>query len=349
MDKFHLQSALKLPSSRVLALRAIANKHLSIRKVRSVIIEVSFQAPSPQLAHDCVAEYLHYCDDYTSKNAVTSSRRTRLFIDTKVKENDLLIKEHERKLKAFLDSKGLMLMEAQPEVGGKILSDAAKAHYEAQAQAAAQRARLESLSARSNQAIEAARNDETSPIASSDPLVTQTQTNLARAQLELDQLELTMTSAHPKVIDARQKVEELRAQLAQRLQSAAQATESGKMPDLVSVAVAADSADALRDRQEKQFSDTVRSVRASAGLVVDQQLLKTNLESLLRRRELLLTEQARARIAEEQESLKLEVLDQPSLPDRHDWPKRSLLILMGAGIGLVLAAILNFWRSRPRK
>lgn len=177
----------------------------------------------------------------------------------------------------------------------------------------------------------------------------QTQTSLARAQLKLDNLEMTMTSAHPKVIEARRRVEELRGQLAQRLQSDAQATRAGEMPELVPVAVAADSADALRDRHEKVYSDTVQSVRASAGLAVDQQLLKTNLEGLLRRRELLLTEQARARIAEEQESLKLEVMEDPSLPDRHDWPKLSILLMMGAGIGTLLALAVNFWKSRPRR
>ena len=349
MDKFRLQTALKLPSSRVLALSQLTKKHLTVKKVKSIVIELSFRAPTAALARDCAAEYLRYCDEYTSKNAVTSSRRTRIFIDQKVKENSLQIANIQTRLSAFLNSNGMQVMQAHPEVGGRLLADVAMASFESEAQAAALNAKLESLTSRSTRALEAAQVNLTSPIASADPLVSQLQSNLVRAQLELDSLELTMTTEHPKVKEARLKVQTLTGQLETRLQSATIAASSDDASDLVFAAAAADSANALRDRQMRQYSDTVQEVKRNAHLVVLQKLLESQLESLLRRRELLSTEQTRARIAEEQESLKLEILDPPSLPDRYDWPRRSIWLVGGGLMGLLVAALWNVGQGWPRK
>jgi uncharacterized protein involved in exopolysaccharide biosynthesis len=345
IEKNSLQTELKLPKDLDKAISVVQKKSLVVRKIRTAVLEVSFKANRPDLAKACVEDYLSFCENYTSKNAVTSTRRTRLFIDTKIAENSKEIAAATGKLNAFLKENAPQILKSAPDVGGKILMEVSKARLDSEARAVAMEARLNALHSKSASALDEAASEILSPIVSQDPLASETQKSLVAAELELSRLEMTKTSAHPEVKVLRTRVQGLRAQLMNRIEDARRAVDAENSHDLLMASVESESAVALKNRLGEQLQAAEQSLRFNSELSVKQQMLQKNLESLLKMQELLNMERARARIAEEQDSLKLEMLDNPSLPIKPVWPKLSTLVLVGGLAGLLVGSVLALLRK----
>lgn len=216
---------------------------------------------------------------------------------------------------------------------------------DSEARAVAMEARLNALHSKSASALDEAASEILSPIVSQDPLASETQKSLVAAELELSRLEMTKTSAHPEVKVLRTRVQGLRAQLMNRIEDARRAVDAENSHDLLMASVESESAVALKNRLGEQLQAAEQSLRFNSELSVKQQMLQKNLESLLKMQELLNMERARARIAEEQDSLKLEMLDNPSLPIKPVWPKLSTLVLVGGLAGLLVGSVLALLRK----
>jgi uncharacterized protein involved in exopolysaccharide biosynthesis len=161
---------------------------------------------------------------------------------------------------------------------------------------------------------------------------------LAQAEAALAKAQAVFSDNHPDVIQARERVRELR-------QAAAKADPNSSIQQQVqanntAIASLKQSRDAAIAKENAAFAGQAR-----APAILEQASQLENQANALRDQykqvaDNLLKAEASARLADEQRGERLSLVDPANFPDHPQWPNRPLLIAAGAAAGIVLGIFL---------
>lgn len=161
---------------------------------------------------------------------------------------------------------------------------------------------------------------------------------LAQAEAALSKAEATYSDTHPDVIQARERVRELRL-------AASKSDGNSTIQEQIQANNAAIAS--LRQSRDQALAkaNSALAGQARAPAILEQASQLENQANALRDQykqvaDNLLKAEANARLADEQRGERLSLIDPANLPERPQWPNRPLLIGAGAAAGLVLGILL---------
>jgi len=161
---------------------------------------------------------------------------------------------------------------------------------------------------------------------------------LAAAETALAQARAMYSESHPDVVQARERVEELK-----------RVTQSSNAPSTIQQQIQANNTAIAQLRSQRDQAvakaNALVAIQARAPAILEQASQLANQANTFRDqyREVaanLLKAQGSARLASEQRGERLSLVDPPNLPDQPQWPNRPLLIAAGALGGIVLGILL---------
>ncbi len=290
----------------------------------------------PELARKILDELIKQYDIYTERAVLTSAKRQRIFLEKQIELGHERLKALEDKVALYQREHGLEIAVNQPEVQSQLLGGLLGEEIQAMSQFEAAQGLVDEFR-RLESSLLAKVEADTDFSSVSDPVALTLQAELSTAKLDLETQLLSRTEKHPEVQATRDRVLAAEQRLGSKLSSLRRASQEGLSSSaMIEAEAALESARKRLESAQAMISRRTEDLLDTPGVAITHESLAAEL--LLQRRlfgQLKLEYQA-ACLAEERDSIELEILDPPNVPARPYSPSKRLWTLGGLVLGGLL-------------
>lgn len=302
-------------------------------------IVVTFRDPDPELAVKVVQAYIHVYDFYTNQHSLTGTRRQRVFVQEQLKNSDVELKSVQDELARYQAKYGHEILESEPESATTTLLNLQQRQYEALSKAAETDGFLTELRAKTVQQAATLAQDSNAS-APQDPEVEELQRQLLTAQVTLSNLQLSRTDEHPDVVAAKKQVDAIKAMMRRKAESLTSSYSEGLTNELRE-ALAQDAASKARlETANRLLAEFESRYATQPSTTMDYKILVRRFELAEAVNRMLLLELQRCAIAEQLDSIELEVLDKPEANPIPVYPRKMLTAAVSGMFGVLLMLVL---------
>ncbi len=306
-------------------------------------MEVSLEMEDPKLAKSILEAYLSEYYALMSESSLFRAKKERLFVESQVKLALTELKRAEFELVEFQKANGIEVLESDLEVGAQLLSALNQAKVEATASLSKAQAERDSLREGLLKSASAAQANPAAPVPGSDSVLTDLQAELVSARLELDDLRHGRKDEHPEVKLARARFDDISREFQGRLDTLHRGYQANLTQDLLRKSVQLSGVEAQLSAVEDYRSQVDSKARKQASKAVTFQLLKKEFEGKLTEVKMLELELLRSRITESRETVELEIIDPPFVPEQPTSPNLILHLVLGVCLGLGISLAYTHW------